>query len=137
MRALAVGLLIVAVSHAALGHTASAGELTGEFLDGTVWDGKYNIEARQSYTAETTLTFKLSATGELSAVVKSKFFRIMRTLAGKCTIADDGTLTVDFTTSAAQRIMRLKLRGNNRLIGDARTLVRGFPGSGNASFTKR
>lgn len=132
MRSLAVALLV-----AVIGHAAHAGKLTREFLDGTIWDGQYNIEARQSYTAPTTLTFKLSPSGELSAVVKSKFFRTMRTLAAKCTIADDGTLTVDFTTSAAQRIMRLRLLNNNRLVGDASTLVRGFPGSGQASFTKR
>ena len=52
--------VLISVLFAAIGQSAEAGKLTKQFLDGTVWEGKFNIEARQSYTAPTTITFTLS-----------------------------------------------------------------------------
>ncbi len=119
-----------------VGGTAIAEKLTKQFLDGTVWEGKFNIEARQSYTAPTTITFTLSPWGKLDGIVKSKFFRTIRTLPATGSITKEGTLIVDFSNATAQRVLRLKL-DNNQLTGAAETVVRGFPGNGRASFTKR
>ena len=135
MRALRLILPIAAI-FVSIGHAAEAGKLTKQFLDGTVWEGKFNIEARQSYTAPTTITFTLSPSGKLDGVVKSKFFRTIRTLPATGTITEEGLLIVDFSTATAQRILKLKF-DNNQLTGDAKTVVRGFPGSGKASFRKR
>ncbi len=119
-----------------VGGTVEAGKLTKQFLDGAVWEGKFNIEARQSYTAPTTITFTLSPSGKLDGIVKSKFFRTIRTLPATGSITKEGTLIVDFSNATAQRVLRLKL-DNNQLTGATETVVRGFPGDGRASFTKR
>jgi hypothetical protein len=129
-------ILPIAALIVCVGGTATAGKLTKQFLDGTVWEGKFNIQARQSYTAPTTITFTLSPSGKLDGIVKSKFFRTIRTLPATGRITKEGLLIVDFSTAAAQRVLKLKLE-NNQLNGDANTLVRGFPGSGQASFTKQ
>ena len=128
--------LLMAALLVAGGQATNAQELTKKFLDGTVWDGQFNIEARQSYTAPTTLTFKLSPLGDLVGVVKSKFFRTIRKLPAKGSITKGGILVVDFSTASAQRMLWLKL-DNGRLGGDAGTMVRGFPGRGQAFFEKR
>ena len=68
-------ILPIAALFVCVGGTVEAGKLTKKFLDGAVWEGKFNIEARQSYTAPTTITFTLSPSGKLDGIVKSKFFR--------------------------------------------------------------
>lgn len=121
---------------AAAGQAANAGELTGKFLDGTTWDGQYNIEARQSYVAPTTITFELAPSGKLRGLVKSEFFRRMRTIPAKGEITKGGLLILDFSTGGAERTLKLKL-DNGKLVGDAGTLIRGFSGKGRASFKMR
>ncbi len=128
--------LLLAAGQAANAQKLTAQKLTKEFLASAIWEGRYNIEARQSYTAPTTITFKVSPSGKLSAVVESKFFRTLRKLPATGRITEDGLLVLDFSTAAAQRIMRLK-RDGDRLVGEASTLIRGFPGKGRASFKKR
>lgn len=129
-------ILPIAALFVCVGGTVEAGKLTKQFLDGTVWEGKFNIEARQSYTAPTTITFTLSPWGKLDGIVKSKFFRTIRTLPATGSITKEGALIVDFSNATAQRVLRLKL-DNNQLTGATETVVRGFPGDGRASFTKR